>query len=107
MNNEEIYKILHRSRNGEKIEDIIDFNQETPEGELTPQKVFELIKDANTCRFCKKELNGDEYFSCKKCTEKELSKYKDKNYILSEKNPWELLILLLIFSQIGGRDKEK
>ena len=113
MKYEEVLEIIERVRNGEKAEDIIDFNQPTRSGEMTPSQVFDLALNSITCRECEKLLKGNEMFFCKDCVRKSQEHFSKVTLgkEFDEKDNWTWAIGLMavasIFGWNGDKDKKE
>ncbi len=112
MKHEEVLEIIKRVRNGEKAEDIIDFEQETFDGEITPKQALEVVNEALICKTCKKPLvSGDELFVCKECAEKSREQFYqiDIGKALKDKgeNDWSWFFGLMVIAGIFSNGDKK
>ena len=104
---EEIFEIIKRVKNGEKAEELIDFDRENICG-LTPQQALEFVNEALYCCSCKRQLKEDELFTCKECLEKSKEHFYNteigKSLKDSGDNGWGWLFGLMIFSSLGNNN---
>ena len=112
MKYEEVLEIIERVRNGEKAEDIIDFNQPTRSGEITPSQALEAINEALICSTCKKPIvDKGELFVCKECAEKSREQFyqTDIGKALKERNDngWFWILGLILIAGIFGWNGDK
>lgn len=109
MKYEEVLEIIERVRNGEKAEDIIDFEQETDDGEITPQQALEVVNEALICSTCKKPIvDKGELFVCKECAEKSREQFyqTDIGKALKDKpnDGWWWFLVLMLIADWGKKD---
>ena len=116
MKYEEVLEIIERVRNGEKAEEIIDFEQPTRSGEITPSQALEVVNEALICKTCKKPIvDKGQVFVCKECAEKSREQFyqTDIGKTLKERNDngwsWILGLILIagIFGWNGDKDKKE
>ena len=112
MKYEEVLEIIERVRNGEKAEDIIDFEKETADGEITPQQALEAINEALICKTCKKPIvDKGKLFVCQECVEKSREQFYQteigKALKENENNDWSWILGLILIAGIFGWNGDK
>ena len=110
MKHEEVFEIIKRVRNGEKAEDIIDFNQPTRSGEIPPDEVFFLANNNIFCQECGKKLQGEEMFFCGDCVKNTKEDFSQSAFGIryDEKDKWTWLIgLMMVAGILSNGDKKE